>query len=169
MSHKESNGSELRDFILGGQDGLVNVLGIILGVATAVQDARIVIIAGIAATFAESISMGAVAYTSFKASKDFYRSHHIRSVEKPLRSAFIVGGSAIIGSLIPLIPFFLLPVSEAVPASVIISTAVLFMAGAVKAKLTLGRWWRSGLEMAAIGMTAAIAGYVVGSLLGVYV
>ena len=29
--------------ILGGQDGLVNVLGVILGVAAATQDARIVI------------------------------------------------------------------------------------------------------------------------------
>src|SRR3989338_3202989 len=81
--HKESlqSGSLIRDAILGGQDGLVNVLGIILGVAVAVQDSRIVIIAGLAATFAESISMAAVAYTSFKASKDFYR----REREKELR------------------------------------------------------------------------------------
>ena len=49
--------SRLSDIILGGQDGLVNVLGVILGVAAATQDARIVIAAGLAATFAESISM----------------------------------------------------------------------------------------------------------------
>jgi hypothetical protein len=52
--------SRLADVILGGQDGLVNVLGVILGVAAATHDARIVIAAGLAATFAESISMGAV-------------------------------------------------------------------------------------------------------------
>ena len=62
------------NIILGGQDGLVNVLGVILAVATAVSDVRIVIIAGLAATFAESISMTAVAYTSTKAARDFYRS-----------------------------------------------------------------------------------------------
>ena len=67
-------GYNLRDFILGGQDGLVNVLGVILAVAIAVSDSRIVIIAGLAATFAESISMAAVAYTSTKAARDFYRS-----------------------------------------------------------------------------------------------
>src|SRR3989344_5281953 len=65
--------TDLRDSILGGQDGLVNVLGIILGVATATNDSRIVIIAGLAATFAESISMAAVAYTSSKASVDYYK------------------------------------------------------------------------------------------------
>ncbi len=62
----------LKDFILGGQDGIVNVLGITLGMAGATQDARIVIIAGLAALFAESISMAAVAYTSTKAEHDFY-------------------------------------------------------------------------------------------------
>ena len=56
--------SALSDVILGGQDGLVNVLGVILGVAAATQDSRIILAAGMAATFAESVAMGAVAFTS---------------------------------------------------------------------------------------------------------
>jgi len=75
--------SRWRDFILGWQDGLVNVLGVILGVAAATNDTKVVIIAGMAATFAESISMMAVAYTSFKAEQDFYKSelaHETRDV-----------------------------------------------------------------------------------------
>ncbi len=54
----------LSDFILGSQDGLVNVLGILLGVAAATSDIRIIFVAALAALGAESISMGAVAYTS---------------------------------------------------------------------------------------------------------
>ena len=65
--------ASLADIILGGQDGLVNTLGVILGVAAASSDPRIVIAAGFAATFAESISMGAVAYTSTLADHDHYR------------------------------------------------------------------------------------------------
>src|SRR3989338_5827628 len=53
----------LPEIILGGQDGLVNVLGVILGVAAASSSTQLVIVAGLAAAFAESISMGAVAYT----------------------------------------------------------------------------------------------------------
>lgn len=68
----------LSDVILGGQDGLVNVLGVILGVAAATGDAYIVIVAGLAATFAESVSMGAVAYTSTLADADFYESERER-------------------------------------------------------------------------------------------
>src|SRR3989338_4655258 len=71
-------GTALRDVILGGQDGLVNVLGVILAIAVATSEARIVIIAGLAATFAESVSMAAVAYTSTKAARDFYRSERER-------------------------------------------------------------------------------------------
>ena len=70
--------SSLSNIILGGQDGLVNVLGIVLGVAAATADPRIVIVAGLAATFAESVSMGAVAYTSTLADADFYESERAR-------------------------------------------------------------------------------------------
>src|SRR3990170_7827624 len=64
--------SSLRDIILGGQDGLVNVLGIVLGLAVASQDLRIILAGGLAATFAESVSMAAVAFTSTRAQQSFY-------------------------------------------------------------------------------------------------
>lgn len=70
--------SRLAEIILGGQDGLVNVLGVVLGVAAATSDPRIVLAAGLAATFAESVSMGAVAYTSTLANHDLYRSEKQR-------------------------------------------------------------------------------------------
>lgn len=62
----------LSDFILGSQDGLVNVLGILLGLAAATSDTRIIIIAALAALGAESVSMGAVAYTSTLARRKVY-------------------------------------------------------------------------------------------------
>ena len=74
--HKGS--SNLRDIILGGQDGLVNVLGIVLGLAVASQDLRIILAGGLAATFAESVSMAAVAYTSTRAQQSFYESELTR-------------------------------------------------------------------------------------------
>ncbi|MEP7356888.1 MAG: VIT1/CCC1 transporter family protein [Anaerolineales bacterium] len=88
----------LADIILGGQDGLVNTLGVILGVAAASNDPHLVLAAGLAATFAESISMGAVAYTSTLAEHDHYRvelareRHEIRVMpcaeEQEVRSIF---------------------------------------------------------------------------------
>src|SRR5256885_7388201 len=58
LAEKHAQPSLLSDFILGSQDGLVNVLGVILGVAVASRDITIILAGGLAATFAESISMG---------------------------------------------------------------------------------------------------------------
>ena len=69
-SHKLGN--FLRDVILGGQDGLVNVLGIVLGVSAAGGDTKILFAAAFAATFSEALSMGAVAYTSTITERDHY-------------------------------------------------------------------------------------------------
>ncbi len=74
LAEKHARPGLLSDFILGSQDGLVNVLGVILGVAVASRDITIILAGGLAATFAESISMGAVAYTSTIARRDHYRS-----------------------------------------------------------------------------------------------
>ncbi len=73
-NHTASRGMLFRNIILGGQDGVVNVLGIVLGVAVATSSNHIVLLAGLAATFAESVSMAAVAYTSSRAEKEHYDS-----------------------------------------------------------------------------------------------
>lgn len=229
MSHPEDKrdlhrqASALSDIILGGQDGLVNVLGVILGVAAATNDYRIVLVAGLAATFAESVSMGAVAYTSTMADADFYESErereyrHIRETPhfereevraiyaekgfkgdllesivdtitanqdiwvaammseehrltpidrgQALQAAFVVGISAVVGSLIPLAPFAILPVGMSIWVSILVTALVLFGVGAYKARITVGRPWKSGVEMAIIGIVSALVGYAVGILL----
>lgn len=214
--------SSLSDIILGGQDGLVNVLGVILGVAAATQDSYIVLVAGLAATFAESVSMAAVAYTSTLADADFFESErareyrHIQEVPRlekqeirdiyaskgfsgellnrivdtitankdvwvavmmaeehqlnpidrrqALRSAVIVGIAAIVGSLIPLVPFLFLPVGSSMLASILVSALVLFVFGVFKARLTVGNPGKSGLELALIGTVSALVGYAVGAI-----
>ncbi|MGA8604469.1 MAG: VIT1/CCC1 transporter family protein [Thermoplasmata archaeon] len=72
----------LSDFILGSQDGLVNVLGILLGLVAASfvtpVPRPLIIIAGISALAAESLSMGAVAYTSTYSRLRLYHSERQR-------------------------------------------------------------------------------------------
>lgn len=68
----------LSDVVLGAQDGLVNTLGVVLGVAAASADARVVFAAGMAAGLAESFSMAAVGYTSSVARGDLFRSERAR-------------------------------------------------------------------------------------------
>ncbi|HEX9300296.1 MAG TPA: VIT1/CCC1 transporter family protein [Actinomycetota bacterium] len=74
--HRQTNW--LRDVILGGQDGLVNILGIILGVIAGGGSNTVLIAAGFAAAITESISMGAVGYTSSVSQRDYYRAERER-------------------------------------------------------------------------------------------
>src|SRR2546427_11629824 len=69
--HRKTNW--LRDVILGGQDGLVNILGIILGVIAGGGSNSVLLAAGFAAAITESIFMGAVGYTSSVSERDYYR------------------------------------------------------------------------------------------------
>ena len=69
-SHRQTNW--LRDVILGGQDGLVNILGIILGVIGGGGSNSVLLATGFAAAITESISMGAVGYTSSVSERDYY-------------------------------------------------------------------------------------------------
>jgi VIT1/CCC1 family predicted Fe2+/Mn2+ transporter len=218
-------GARLRDVILGGQDGIVNILGLVLGVAAASGSSKLVIAAALATTFAESLSMAAVSYTATQADRDYYRGQverekdhiqrfteiereEIRRIyqqkgfsgqqlddivhtitsdvnrwvdvmlaeelkispveEKGLfKTAGIVGIAAIIGSLIPVIPFFGLPVWVAVWTSIILAGASLFVVGAYKATVTVGVWWKSGLQLLGIGLVTAIIGYAIGATVAI--
>jgi predicted membrane protein (TIGR00267 family) len=72
-----------------------------------------------------------------------------------------------VGSLIPLLPFLLLPLGWAIGVSLVVSALALFGVGAYKARITVGRPLRSGLQMAVIGIVSALAGYAIGALFGV--
>jgi vacuolar iron transporter family protein len=74
--HRRANW--LRDVILGGQDGLVNILGIVLGVIAGGGSRAVLLAAGFAAAITESISMGAVGYTSAVSERDYYRAEQAR-------------------------------------------------------------------------------------------
>lgn len=209
----------LKEFILGGQDGLVNVLGIILGIAIGTHDTRIVILAGLSATVAESVSMAAVSYTSSKAEEDYYNSEEKRElyeIEKypdkerkevediyynkgfrgkllndivknicsdkkrwleimmkeelnlskelshPIKSAVLVFIAALIGSLIPLAPFFFIGINIAIIWSLVLAAISLFITGMIEAKLTVGNYIKKGFQLTLIGMSAALVGYFVG-------
>ena len=202
------------------------MLGIILGLSAATSDIRLIFVAALAALGAESISMGAVAYTSTVARQRQYRrdvenekrelmelpNHDKRYIEKllatwgykkaelkelsslitsnpkaalefmlsfeskvspveksaPLRSFSVVLTATVFGSIVPLIPFFLLShnIMLAAIASVIISGATLFGIGYYEAKTTVGSLWKTGMQLLIIGLAAGFAGYLIGHFVG---
>jgi VIT1/CCC1 family predicted Fe2+/Mn2+ transporter len=210
------------DLILGGQDGLVNVLGIILGVTAANGSNQILLAASLAAGLAEAVSMAAVSYTSQQSNKNHYEKEkrreyyevdhepdeekrEIREIYRQrgfkgnvledivktitadknvwvstmmtdelglepvetaniVKSSFLVGLSAVVGSLIPVLPFFFLAGRPAVVISLIMAGFALFVVGMYQAKIIAGNWWKSGLQMTGIGLGSALVGFLIGNL-----
>jgi len=77
------------------------------------------------------------------------------------RSAILVGLAAILGSLVPLIPFIVIgrDILLGIAVSLVVSAITLFLIGWWKARTTVGRPTRSGVQMAIIGLASAIAGF----------
>jgi VIT1/CCC1 family predicted Fe2+/Mn2+ transporter len=224
-SPRRARGAALiRDVILGGQDGLVNVLGLVLGMAVATGSPRVVITAGLAALLAESIAMAGVAYTATGAERQLgatmrgtleahrrtlgrerdvtrrrrlareglsddvialvggevdaeaavWREHlevmrtalaPVRET-RPARAAAVVGISTALGSAVPLLPFVVLPFAIAPAVALGAGAIVLALAGVERARMTGGRPRRAAGEMVFIGLVSALAGYLIGQLLG---
>lgn len=212
----------LRDVILGGQDGLVNILGIILGVIAGGGSNTVLLVTGFAAAITESISMGAVGYTSTVSERDYYQAErareakeidtapeverkeireiyaekgftgdllervvetitanrdrwlqtmmneelHLQSVETSaiLRSAVVITIATLVGHLLPLLPFLMLPRTPALVAAIVLSGVVLFGVGVYSALTLVGDWRKSGVNMVVIGLGAAAIGFFVGRL-----
>jgi predicted membrane protein (TIGR00267 family) len=219
-THRQGNW--LRDVILGGQDGLVNILGIILGVIAGGGSDTVLLAAGFAAAITESISMGAVGYTSSVSERDYYQAErereateiattpeaerqeirdiyaakgftgklledvvetitanrdtwlgtmmdeelHLQPVQSRdiLRTAVVITIATLIGHLIPLAPFVVLPRTEALVVAVALSALALFGVGVYSAVTLVGDWRKSGLRMVIIGLGAAAVGFLVGRL-----
>jgi len=86
--------------------------------------------------------------------------------DNPLKNALTILLAFLVGSLIPLVPFFLLEIKTAQIISLFMAVITLFIVGAVKTKFTEKVWWKSGLEMLSIGLLAGVIGFAIGKVLG---
>ena len=219
-THRQANW--LRDVILGGQDGLVNILGIILGIIAGGGSNTVLLAAGFAAAITESISMGAVGYTSAMSERDYYDAEQLReaneidtmpdqerdevrsiyrakgfsgelldrvvetitmdrktwvatmmseelhlqpvSTRDILRTAIVITIATLIGHLIPLAPFLVMPREPALVLAIVLSGITLFGVGVYSAVTLVGDWRTSGLKMLVIGLGAAAVGFIVARL-----
>ncbi|MBI4154677.1 VIT1/CCC1 transporter family protein [Candidatus Woesearchaeota archaeon] len=174
-SIRSYEGIAVKDIILGGQDGLVEVIGLILGVGTATGSSKIILIAGLSTAFVEAFSMGAVAYTSSKAFEEYVKgpkgkkSRLKGSFIAPFFDSILVFVANLLGSIIPLIPFFYFNLEIAIKMALSIGLLLLFFTGAVGGKISrIEHWVRSGLRVLFMGAVAAVLGYLAGLWLKSY-
>lgn len=83
----------------------------------------------------------------------------------PVQDALVMGGAFVVGAMVPILPYLPFGLTTALYLSVAATLAALFAMGAVKARLSGERWWRSGLQIAVLAGLAALLSYGVGQVL----
>ncbi len=163
---------------MGLMDGLITLLGIIVGVGVATDDAKVVIISGLIGGISNSFGTSIGFYTSENAERgqqiEFYKKskgtrkdlQYIHSHTEIIGSAvlsFIAGAFAIV---LPLLPFFLLSdIMASMVSSLVISAMLLFVLGYYIGKINETDRLRSGLKYAFLGIMSSIVAFVLGEIL----
>ena len=84
-------------------------------------------------------------------------------IGSPLKSAFRMFGSFLVGGILPILPYFFAHGYVPLLVAIAISLSASFVIGAVKSKLANLSIIRGGLEMAGLGTGIALIGYGIGS------
>ena len=94
---------------------------------------------------------------------------HKTRLENPIKMGGVIGLSFLIGALIPLAPFILLPTRDSsILAAILVSSLFLFLVGVWKGRIVGRKIWRSGLETLFIGLAASVLLYFIGTALGFF-
>lgn len=80
----------------------------------------------------------------------------------PLKDGTVTGIATMVGALIPILPFLLMPLKPALWVSLTISMLAHFGVGAARSVFTGRGIWASGRDMFLVGLGVAAVGYLIG-------
>lgn len=156
--------SYFRNFIFGVEDSLVSTVGLLSGVAVAEVPRATILLTGIVLLLVEGLSMAVGSFLT-----EYSVEEYTHQADKPTRgdinSGIIMFFSYFLSGFIPLSPYILWPVDEALKFSVSFSVISLFALGAVSAKISGSGIYKDGLRMALVGGIAIAVGMLAGNLL----
>src|SRR6266571_260222 len=91
---------------------------------------------------------------------------HETRLENPIKMGGVIGLSFLVGALIPLAPFIILPTkNSSILAAALIAPLFLFGVGVWRGRIVGRKIWRSGLETLIIGVAASAVLYLIGTAL----
>ena len=162
----------LRAAVLGANDGIVSIAGVVIGVASAGADKGNILLAGVAAVVAGAISMGGGEYTSVRSSRDAEIAHGKNpknTSARPWAAAFSSFVAFSAGAVLPLLailgPWDQYRV-EVTAAAVVIALAI---TGFWAAKVGNSPVGKSVLRNVLVSIVTVGLSYLIGTILGVTV
>lgn len=146
--------------VLGLNDALVEFTGTLAGLTFAIQDSRIIAVAGLVTGVAASLSMGASEYLSQRSEE--------RSAD-PFRAAVYTGSAYIVTVALLILPFLVLESPyAALLFTLLCAVAVIFLFTFYISVAKELPFWRRFYEMAAISLGIAAISFVIGLAIRVF-
>jgi len=159
-----------RYIILGTIDGILAVLGIIIGLSAATSDAGVVLKAALGGGIALCLTNGIGSYLAETAveygklsevEQALLQDLRHTKIEKQTRRNILIdsalsGGSSFFGSLIPIVPFVFISNGLAVYVSIGLALASLVVLGLFSGKISSQGYIKSVVRMVGLGIVVVV-------------
>jgi len=152
----------------GTMDGLITILGVVIGIATATDNSALVILSGIVVGVANSIGncFGFYASELAERAEHIHEKQHVSSMTEITRSTVLAFVTSLASMSVLIVPFALLgSLSYAMIVSLSAAMALLFGLGVSVGKLSRQGPFRFGVRYVLLGLTGAALSFVVGTVL----
>lgn len=164
-----SRANWLRAGVLGANDGIISVAGLLIGVAAASTSAQALLLAALAAWAAGTVSMALGEYVSVSAQRDSERAADIPHGQQV--NPYMAAGSSALsftaGSILPLLAVGFSTVTGRVPILVAAVIVALLGTGTISSRLGDVPLVRPTARIVAGGVVALAVTYGIGRLAGV--
>jgi predicted membrane protein (TIGR00267 family) len=151
----------------GIMDGVITILGVVIGVAGATNNTPLVIVSGVVAGIANAFGNS----IGFYASELAERGEHMRknmdlaSHKEMYKSSILSFVASLVAMVVPIFPFILLPADYAMVVAVAAAVVLLYALGSYVGHLSGLDRFRFGVRYVLLGLLGAGLAYVVGELL----
>ena len=156
----------IRDLVYGANDGIITTFAVVAGVTGGGLSPRTMLIIGAANLFADGLSMGVGNYLGIRSNESALAAQGRPEEEAhPARHGLATLLAFVVAGAMPLAPFALGAPGSRLAWSILLTFVTLFTVGALRALVTVDRWWVAGLEMFGLGAAVAVVAYGSGALI----
>jgi len=150
----------------GTMDGLITILGVVIGIASATESSGAVVIAGLVAGLANAFgnTFGFYASELAERAEHIQENQHLSSMTETRRSTVLAFLHSLASTIVIVAPFGLLSLTSAMITSLILALILLFALGALVGKFSHASPWRFGFHYVLLGSAGAILSFLVGEI-----
>jgi predicted membrane protein (TIGR00267 family) len=152
----------------GTMDGLITILGVVIGIASATQNSGAVVISGLVAGLANAFgnTFGFYASELAERAEHIQENQHVSSMTEARRSTLLAFAHSFASTIIIVTPFVILDLRYAMIASLILALVLLFALGIVVGRFSHASPWMFGIRYALLGLAGAALSFLVGAIVG---